>query len=167
MLETPSAQQLLAALKAARNDLEPPALTLQPLIGEALALLRATSGCRLARMSGSGATVFGLYDDCTAAAEAGKQVPARAAGLVGEGDEPSVVSLARLSFSRHHLPDLIRVTGAGDLNPKSASLHRIGMAGPSPAIPSGVVRGREAAYHAGMMAPLKRSSRNFATSGDW
>ena len=74
VLETPSAQQLLAALKAARNDLEPPALTLLPLIGDALALLRATSGCRLARMSGSGATVFGLYDDCTVAAEAGKQV---------------------------------------------------------------------------------------------
>ena len=74
MLETPSAQQLLAVLKAARNDLEPPALTLLPLIGDALALLRATSGCRLARMSGSGATVFGLYDDCTVAAEAGKQV---------------------------------------------------------------------------------------------
>ena len=74
VLETPSAQQLLAALKAARNDLEPPALTLQPLIGEALALLGRTDGCRLARMSGSGATVFGLYDDCTAAAEAGKRI---------------------------------------------------------------------------------------------
>ncbi|MGO4523714.1 4-(cytidine 5'-diphospho)-2-C-methyl-D-erythritol kinase [Microvirga sp. 2MCAF35] len=65
---------LLDALKAARNDLEPPALQLQPLIGEALALLRETSGCRLARMSGSGATVFGLYDDCETAAEAAKTI---------------------------------------------------------------------------------------------
>ena len=65
---------LLETLKAARNDLEPPALRVQPLIGEALGLLRQTAGCRLARMSGSGATVFGLYDDCETAAEAAKAV---------------------------------------------------------------------------------------------
>jgi 4-diphosphocytidyl-2-C-methyl-D-erythritol kinase len=74
VLVAQSAQEILAALKTARNDLEPPARALQPLIGEALALLRGTAGCRLARMSGSGATVFGLYDDCEAAAEAGKQM---------------------------------------------------------------------------------------------
>jgi len=65
---------LLDTLNAARNDLEPPALKVQPLIGEALDLLRQTPGCRLARMSGSGATVFGLYDDCGAAADAAKAV---------------------------------------------------------------------------------------------
>ncbi|WP_114946579.1 4-(cytidine 5'-diphospho)-2-C-methyl-D-erythritol kinase [Microvirga calopogonii] len=65
---------LLDTLKVARNDLEPPALRVQPLIGEALGLLRQTIGCRLARMSGSGATVFGLYDDCEAATEAAKAV---------------------------------------------------------------------------------------------
>ncbi|EIM26072.1 4-(cytidine 5'-diphospho)-2-C-methyl-D-erythritol kinase [Microvirga lotononidis] len=65
---------LLDTLKAARNDLEPPALRIQPLIGEALGLLRQTAGCRLARMSGSGATVFGLYVDCAAAAEAAKDI---------------------------------------------------------------------------------------------
>jgi 4-diphosphocytidyl-2-C-methyl-D-erythritol kinase len=65
---------LIDRLKAARNDLEPPALRIQPLIGEALGLLRRTAGCRLARMSGSGATVFGLYDDCEGAAEAAKTV---------------------------------------------------------------------------------------------
>ncbi len=65
---------LLSSLAAARNDLEPPALALQPLIGEALGLMSRTQGCRLARMSGSGATVFGLYDDCGAAAEAAKQI---------------------------------------------------------------------------------------------
>ncbi|WP_262030837.1 4-(cytidine 5'-diphospho)-2-C-methyl-D-erythritol kinase [Microvirga sp. Mcv34] len=65
---------LLETLKTARNDLEPPALRVQPLIGEALSLLRQTEGCRLARMSGSGATVFGLYDDCGTAAEAAKAV---------------------------------------------------------------------------------------------
>jgi len=65
---------LMAALKDARNDLEPPALRVQPLIGEALRLVSATEGCRLARMSGSGATVFGLYDDCRAAAAAAKRM---------------------------------------------------------------------------------------------
>jgi 4-diphosphocytidyl-2-C-methyl-D-erythritol kinase len=65
---------LIDRLKAARNDLEPPALHIQPLIGDALGLLRQTRGCRLARMSGSGATVFGLYDDCEAAAAAAKVV---------------------------------------------------------------------------------------------
>ncbi len=65
---------LLDSLKAARNDLEAPAMSLQPIIGEALGLMRRTGNCRLARMSGSGATVFGLYDDCEAAAEAAKRI---------------------------------------------------------------------------------------------
>ncbi|WP_336488693.1 4-(cytidine 5'-diphospho)-2-C-methyl-D-erythritol kinase [Methylobacterium nigriterrae] len=52
---------LLAAIGPARNDLEIPALTVAPVIGAALAALRAEGGCRLARMSGSGATVFGIF----------------------------------------------------------------------------------------------------------
>jgi len=43
-----------------RNDLQPPALGLSPVIGQALAAVAATPGVALARMSGSGATVFGL-----------------------------------------------------------------------------------------------------------
>ncbi len=73
-IEGTSPDALVALLKDTRNDLEPPALKVQPLIGEALALVHETDGCRLARMSGSGATVFGLYDDCQAAAEAAKQI---------------------------------------------------------------------------------------------
>lgn len=65
-----SGEAPFAALKAARNDLEPPARTLQPLIAEALGLLSEDAGCRLARMSGSGATVFGLFDAPRAAVEA-------------------------------------------------------------------------------------------------
>jgi 4-diphosphocytidyl-2-C-methyl-D-erythritol kinase len=72
--EASSPDALFALLKQTRNDLEPAALCIQPLIGEALGLMRETEGCRLARMSGSGATVFGLYDDCEAAAKAGKQI---------------------------------------------------------------------------------------------
>jgi 4-diphosphocytidyl-2-C-methyl-D-erythritol kinase len=72
--EASSPDALLALLKQTRNDLEPPALKVQPVIGEALGLMREADGCRLARMSGSGATVFGLYDDCEAAAEGAKAV---------------------------------------------------------------------------------------------
>lgn len=49
-----------------RNDLEPPALVLAPAIADALALLQGT-GALLARMSGSGATCFGLFSDQAAA----------------------------------------------------------------------------------------------------
>jgi 4-diphosphocytidyl-2-C-methyl-D-erythritol kinase len=69
-----SAGDLVDRLAGARNDLESPAQTLAPVIGNALALLRGTPGCRLARMSGSGATVFGLFDDCRAASAAAKLV---------------------------------------------------------------------------------------------
>lgn len=44
-----------------RNDLEAPALSLCPVIGDVLTALRATDPV-LARMSGSGATCFALYD---------------------------------------------------------------------------------------------------------
>ena len=55
----------IAWLAAQRNDLEGPATTLAPAIGDVLAELRALPGCRLARMSGSGATCFGLFDPAT------------------------------------------------------------------------------------------------------
>ena len=73
---TRTRRDLLPLIAASRNDLEAPALALAPVIGEALAMLRANPACRLARMSGSGATVFGLYDTCRAAAAAGKAVSA-------------------------------------------------------------------------------------------
>ncbi len=44
-----------------RNDLQAPATAILPAIGTAIAGLQATQGCLLARMSGSGATCFGLY----------------------------------------------------------------------------------------------------------
>jgi 4-diphosphocytidyl-2-C-methyl-D-erythritol kinase len=49
-------------LAAQRNDLEAPAIALAPEIGEILGAVGAQPGCRLARMSGSGATCFGLFD---------------------------------------------------------------------------------------------------------
>lgn len=46
-----------------RNDLYPPAVALVPQIADVIRLLNAQSGVRLARMSGSGATCFALFDD--------------------------------------------------------------------------------------------------------
>jgi 4-diphosphocytidyl-2-C-methyl-D-erythritol kinase len=61
------AAALAAALMACRNDLEGPALAVAPVIADVLAALNRASGCRLARLSGSGATCFGLFDDAAAA----------------------------------------------------------------------------------------------------
>ena len=52
-----------------RNDLQSPAVSLEPEIAVALSAM-AASGARLTRMSGSGATVFGLFEDAGAAAAA-------------------------------------------------------------------------------------------------
>ncbi len=57
-------------LRATRNDLETPARAIQPVIGEVIAALE-NSGALFARMSGSGATCFGIYAD-KAADEAAK-----------------------------------------------------------------------------------------------
>ncbi len=48
-------------LTAQRNDLAPPACALEPVITDVLTALTAQPGCALARMSGSGATCFGLF----------------------------------------------------------------------------------------------------------
>ena len=61
-------------LAAQRNDLEPPARTLVPVISAAISQISATSGCLLARMSGSGATCFGLYASATAATAAAIEI---------------------------------------------------------------------------------------------
>lgn len=65
-----SSAAVIAWLAAQRNDLEAPAQAVTPGIEEALAAMRAAPACRLTRMSGSGATVFGLFDDRAAAIEA-------------------------------------------------------------------------------------------------
>lgn len=48
--------------RAARNDLEAPAISLQPVIADVLAWLRDLPGASLVRMSGSGATCFALFE---------------------------------------------------------------------------------------------------------
>jgi 4-diphosphocytidyl-2-C-methyl-D-erythritol kinase len=63
-------EALLAYIRARGNDLEPPAISLLPVIADAKAALGAQPGCRLAAMSGSGPTCFGLFTDNAAAASA-------------------------------------------------------------------------------------------------
>ncbi len=63
----------LDAIDTGTNDLESPALKVEPVIGDVLSALRATDGVRLARMSGSGATCFAIF---------GSDVDAQAAARV-------------------------------------------------------------------------------------
>jgi 4-diphosphocytidyl-2-C-methyl-D-erythritol kinase len=56
-----SLDAISAWLADCRNDLEAPATAAAPAIGEALDAIRATEGCLLARMSGSGSACFGLF----------------------------------------------------------------------------------------------------------
>ena len=62
-----SAEALADSLRATRNDLEQPASALAPVIGDCLDALASTPGCLLARMSGSGATCFGLFSSAEVA----------------------------------------------------------------------------------------------------
>ena len=63
---------VMTYLCAGTNDLEAPAISLQPVIAGVLASLRALPGCGLARMSGSGATCFALFETARAAAAAAR-----------------------------------------------------------------------------------------------
>ncbi len=66
---------MVDGLHGLSNDLEPPALQLCPVIADVLAWLRAQPGCLLARMSGSGATCFGLFAPGGAPLAAAREAP--------------------------------------------------------------------------------------------
>jgi 4-diphosphocytidyl-2-C-methyl-D-erythritol kinase len=70
-------EQLLDRLASEANDLEAPAIALEPAIAVVLASLRAAAGCRLARMSGSGATCFALFSSGAETAAAAKNLRAQ------------------------------------------------------------------------------------------
>ena len=67
-----SREEYLQLLATQANDLESAAIAVEPVIAEVLVALRALIGCRLARMSGSGATCFALFSSAAAAIEAAK-----------------------------------------------------------------------------------------------
>ena len=60
-----------------RNDLEPIAISQAPIIGDVLRILASQGGCQLARMSGSGATCFGIYENQNAALRAQAEIKAQ------------------------------------------------------------------------------------------
>jgi len=65
----------LEAWPSGRNDLEQPASELAPLVPTILAWLSAQPGVESARMSGSGATCFALFDSERARNDAAEAVP--------------------------------------------------------------------------------------------
>lgn len=67
-------ETLTRALKKARNDLEDAACVIAPVIGHVLNVLAGARGCRLARMSGSGATCFALFETCRQAGAAARAI---------------------------------------------------------------------------------------------
>jgi 4-diphosphocytidyl-2-C-methyl-D-erythritol kinase len=65
-----SARSMAMDLGRLRNDLEPAAIAVCPVIADVMAAIRAADGCFLARMSGSGATCFGIFADADRARRA-------------------------------------------------------------------------------------------------
>jgi 4-diphosphocytidyl-2-C-methyl-D-erythritol kinase len=91
-----SPEALVDWLKTTRNDLERPAGKLFPQIAEARQLLHE-SGALFARMSGSGATFFGIFSDNNAAKNAELKIKSERPGWFavatrtnasGDSDEP-------------------------------------------------------------------------------
>ncbi len=69
-----SVEDWVEALAAATNDLEAPATRIQPVIGEVIAALNATNGAWLARMSGSGATCYAIFENTAEAQRAAQKI---------------------------------------------------------------------------------------------
>ncbi len=75
-----TAPALAQFLAGHRNDLEDPAQRIEPHIRRVLTVVSALQGCLLARMSGSGATCFGLFADLAAAEAATERIEAEHGG---------------------------------------------------------------------------------------
>ena len=69
-----SVEDWVEVLAANSNDLEAPATRIQPVIGEVLSALSATNGAWLARMSGSGATCFAIFENTAEAQRAAQKI---------------------------------------------------------------------------------------------
>jgi 4-diphosphocytidyl-2-C-methyl-D-erythritol kinase len=69
-----SLEDWVEVLAAGANDLEAPATRIQPVIGQVIAALNATNGAWLARMSGSGATCFAIYENTAEAQRAAQKI---------------------------------------------------------------------------------------------
>ncbi len=91
---------LASALAPLGNDLTAAASALAPGIGDVLEAIETSPGCLLARMSGSGATCFGLYND-----EAGATA---AAGAIRSAHPDWRLDVARLIAGRDELAERLR-----------------------------------------------------------
>ena len=69
-----SVEEWVEVLAASSNDLEAPAMRIQPAIGEVITALSATDGAWLARMSGSGATCFAIFENTAEAQRAAQKI---------------------------------------------------------------------------------------------
>ena len=69
-----SLEEWVEAFAAGSNDLEAPAMRIQPVIGDVISALNATDGAWLARMSGSGATCFAIYENTAEAGRAAEKI---------------------------------------------------------------------------------------------
>ncbi|MCH7806195.1 MAG: 4-(cytidine 5'-diphospho)-2-C-methyl-D-erythritol kinase [Proteobacteria bacterium] len=73
-------EDLWTLLKGTHNDLQGPALGMCDEIGKILGALEAAEGTLLTRMSGSGATCYGLYENREAAGSAARTIAAASPG---------------------------------------------------------------------------------------
>ncbi|GBR53867.1 4-(cytidine 5'-diphospho)-2-C-methyl-D-erythritol kinase [Gluconobacter sphaericus] len=76
-----TAQDMVADLNATTNDLQAPALSQCPVIGTVLASIASLPDCLLSRMSGSGATCFGIFASPESAVAAARILNAQSARL--------------------------------------------------------------------------------------
>jgi 4-diphosphocytidyl-2-C-methyl-D-erythritol kinase len=72
--EGASLEDWVEVLASGSNDLEIPATRIQPVIGKVLSALNATNGAWLARMSGSGATCFAIFENTAEAQRAAQKI---------------------------------------------------------------------------------------------
>lgn len=70
----PTAEVMANWLLTTRNDLEQPAIAAAPVISKVKSAIASTKGCLIARMSGSGATCYGLYGSASAAKAGVQQI---------------------------------------------------------------------------------------------
>ena len=89
-------------LAAQRNDLQDPAVQDCPAIADVLDVIGQTQNCRLARMSGSGATCFGLFERV--------HMAQAAADAIRAAHPDWWVRTGRLNGGRRAAPQLIRST---------------------------------------------------------
>lgn len=72
-----SARYLATFLATRKNDLTAPAIIVAPVVADVLSAIAATKDCLLSRLSGSGATCFGVFETATTAEAARQQVKAQ------------------------------------------------------------------------------------------